>query len=786
MVWYALITALFRCPSSIQDVSDKSPKICKPYLDARSYLAPYVEPYYHEYASPYVEKVRPYTDEFNTRVYTPSLEFGKQSYQKYAAPKVDQARVASQEQWDQLVKPQITLAQSQAKQQYDTKLAPHVNKASAAAAPYYTSGRDSVTQIYNNRLLPAYKHSLPYAEKVYLEAHDIIVKTGLPYAQTAWTTTAVFFDRTLWPRIRILYGENVEPQLVRIGERLGRYRDSKKLKAVMESDDTSSSALSTASASASSFTDSVASEAITSISGTAASQEATASPSHNAEEEGEQLRERIENDLKNWQDRFAKAADKGIEDLEDRVKEITDRQIDSQVHGVGNALVIQLEETAHSETAKLKKEILVLVKQSQATSNEDEPEKVFHSLSQQTRSAGMAVKEKAQALRSWKENYDRETQSLVSAASASTLDVIDSIRDLGLQEIGLRWAQMEGVTYKDWSKYHEVKKTFDEWRSKIQNVAQEHGGLQKSREAAEEIESRGMAFAEETAKELARLKEVGQWKLEAGDLSDDFATKYMPAKTFAGAQQAMKEAEAASEQILGSSQGTVESAVSEATQKISHAASGASSAVVGDEPTVTDEIASTLADASATASEKASGAKEQILDAGAAIKESIPSQASENAGSAVSKATESLGTDSPSLSDSVSSGGSSLASEASPIAQKVPKKVYGGAMAQEVKEQKPILDDVVTDDDDATYSEKLQDMVNQAGEKYADVTKAVSDALMKATTTQGTVESASSVAEEQYSKALAAASSVLYGTKQGTAESVTSAAADKYSQAVSA
>ena len=748
-------------------------------------MAPYVEPYYHEYVSPYVERIHPFVDQFNTHVYNPSVEFSKQSYQNYGAPKVDQARTFGQDKWDHLVKPQINIAQSQAKQQYDSKLAPHVSKASAAAAPYYTTSRDSVYQIYNVRILPAYEVSRPYVEMSYSVAHKLAVETGLPYAQTAWVSTAVFFDRTLWPKMRILYGESVEPQLVRIGERLGRYRDGKKLKAAME-DDSTSSELSTASAIISTAADYIASESTTSSSATTTSQEATTSPPISPEQEAEQVREKIESDLENWQNRFAKAADKGVEDLEERIKEITDRQVDSQVNGVGDALVVQLEETANSEIAKLKKEILVLVKKFPEEYDEHDVGKATLALNRQTRFAGMAVKDRAQAMRSWRAKYDQETDSLVSAASASTLDVIDNIRDLGLQEIGLRWAQMEGVTYKDWSKYNEVKKTFDEWRSKIQDVAKEHAGLQKSREAAEEIESKGMAIAEKTAKEFTRLKEVGSWKLEAGDITHDFSTKHVPVKAAAGAQKAMAMAESASEQVLGSSQGTVESVVSQATEQASNAASDASSAVIGTEPRVTDHASSKLSEASSIASDKVSGVSVQVVGSSNSIHQPGASEASKSATSAFSDVTDTVTATSVSLAQKISDGADSLDSEASSITREVPKKVYGGAMAQEVGEQKPILDDVISDDDDSTYSEKLQDMVNQAGDKYADITKAVSEALLKATTTQGTVESASSLADEQYSKALAAASSVLYGTSQGTAESMTSVASDKYSQAVSA
>ena len=747
-----------------------------------------------------MDKARPYAEKFNQQIYTPSVNYGKQSYEKYAAPRVDELRGFGQEKWEKTLKPQIDAAQTQAKKQYDSNLAPHVSKASAAAAPYFTSSRDTVSQIYTAHLLPAFEASRPYAERSYALGHELFIDTGLPYAQSAWASTAIFFDRTLWPKLRILYGENVEPQLVRIGERLGRYRDGKKIKAAMD-DETSTASVSSASSSLSSVAASVAPDQST----TTLTSTTSASPSLTPEQEAEQTREKIESDLKNWQEKFAKAADKGTEDLEERLKEITGRQIESQVLGVGEALVIQLEETSKSELAKLKKDILYLVKKFPEEYDDDDLGKASLSLSRFTRNAGLAVKEKAQALRSWKEKFDGETQSLVSAASESTLEVIDNIRDLGLQEIGLRWAQMEGVTYKDWSKYHEVKKTFDEWRSKVEAVAQEHEGLQKAKDASEEVESRGMASAEKTAKELARLKEAGKWKMEAGDVSDEFSTKYIPPQAAAAAQKVVEKASSASEQ---------------ATEQASDAASSASSVVIGTEPGMAERATSKVAEAASVASEQASAASEKTSeavvgtpqpkservvsaakekaeqvasDASEAIigtppplHESIASEASDSAASVASAVSEAVSGSSTPITESVSSAASSVSSSASSAASEASKKVYGGAMAQKVGERKPILDDVISDDDDSTYSETLQKMVDQAGDKYADITNAVSEALMKATSTQGTVESASSVADEQYSKALAAASSVLYGTQRGTAESVTSAASEKYAQAVSA
>lgn len=781
LVWYTVITALFRCPSSFDNLNEASPKVCNPYLSVRSHVAPYVEPYYNSYAAPHVEKARPYVEKIGRDIYAPSLAYGKQSYDAYGAPRVQQAQEYSQEKWVNIVKPQIDTAQAQIKKQYGSNLAPQVNKVSAAVTPYYTSSRNSISEIYNTHVLPALEASRPYAEKTYAIGHKLTVETGLPYAQSAWSSAVVFFDHTIWPKLRILYGDNVEPQLVRIGERLGRYRDGRKLKAVMEEDNTLSE-LSSTSSSISSVVTSIAPTQTSSSTTTLDSSAARISPSVTPEEEAKQTREKIESDLKNWQEKFAKAADRGIEDLEERVKEITERQIKSQVRGVGEAMVVQLEETSRSELAKLKKDIKALVKKLPEGYDDTDIGRASLSLSKSTRHAGVTVKDKAQSLRTWKANLDKETRSLVSAASESTLDVIDNIRDLGLQEIGLRWAQMEGVTYKDWSKYHEVKKTFDEWRQKVEAVAKDHEGLQKAKDAGDEIESRGMASAEETAKELARLKEVGQWKIEAGDTSDDFSSRYMPAAAAAGAQKVMGKASSASEHVVGTSTGIAESAISEAAEKISDVTSSFSSAAVGTEPGVVEQASSSVVDAASAASESAS---EAVVGTPKPKTESIVSAAKDKAHQIASAASETvIGTPAPA--ESAPSGASSIISSASSVASQASKKVYGGAMAQEVGEQKPILDDVFSDDDETTYSEKMQSMVNQAGDRFADVTKAVSEALNKAQTTQGTVESASSVADEQYSKALAAASSVLYGTATGVVESATSVAAGKYAQAVEA
>ena len=870
LVWYAIFTAVFRCPSSPNNLTHESPAVCKPYLDIRSQVQPYLQRFHNSYTAPYVDAARPYAEKFDKQVYSPTVTVGTKTYLRHGAPRVSQARHFGQVQWEKKLKPQIDAAQAQAKKQYEASLAPYVSKASEASVPYYSASRENIVNTFNFYVLPAYTVTRPYAQQSYAVGHKMITETGLPYARLAWDSAANFIDRTLWPQLRILYGENVEPQLVRIGERLGRYRDGRKLQAAVEDIDKTadSSSLSSVLSSASSAAASVKSAASSERSELDSSTQESSSSTLTPDEEAAALQEQINKDLKLWQENFSKAADKGTDDLHERVQEIIDRQVKSQVHGVGESLVVQLEESASSELRKLKRTIQKLAQSLSEDATVSDRKDANEELTKAVRGAGLTVKTKAQSLRKWKQHFESELFSLIHAASESTLEVIDNIRDLGLQEIGMRWAWMEGVTYKDWSRYHDMRKTFDEWRKEVKAVATEHESLAGANTAAEDIETKGMTIAEDTARELARLKELGKRKLEAGDASDDFSTSYSPPKVANDGRQAMDGASSIEKKIIDTAQGTIDSVVSEVNEQAADRTSQVSGVVFGSS-TESHESASPskgakLSDASNVAFEAAhnapqnvisipnklsskaneaaqgssssdsesvvstvsknlggriSGASEAIIDTPGPMHESFSSQVSEaiigttppSHEYIASQGSEGIRGNSPPLHESVTSemsksaglassslskaaddsstallGNASKASSAAKSgASKASKKVFAGASAQKVKGQKPILDDVISDDDDSNYSEKMQNMISQAGDRYADITKAVSEALVKATSTQGT-PAVTSIVSEQYASAFAAASSVLYGTEQGTVESVSSKASARYAEAVAA
>ena len=230
LTWYSIITILFRCPSTVDLLTESSPKICKPYFQARSAVLPHLEPYYDAYAAPYVDAVRPYYDSLDRRVIAPATALGT----KYGATRFAQAQAFGQTQWEKTVQPQVQKYHGIVKSKYDELLAPHLEKASTAVGPYYDIAKTNALQTYYGHILPTYTAVQPYALHGYAYASDFTVNTAVPYSKWAWTTGGIFLDRTLFPKLRILYGENVEPQLVRIGERLGRYRNGKKIQAVVD------------------------------------------------------------------------------------------------------------------------------------------------------------------------------------------------------------------------------------------------------------------------------------------------------------------------------------------------------------------------------------------------------------------------------------------------------------------------------------------------------------------------------------------------------------------------
>ncbi|KAJ6110174.1 hypothetical protein N7486_002409 [Penicillium sp. IBT 16267x] len=531
-IWYALLTPFLRCPSNLSDLDDTSPRVCKPYLIVRSHVEPYVIPYYDTYAAPYVDQARPYVDQarpyveiLNKQVYVPTSKLASAGYEKYGAPAWEQAQAYGAAQWKGQVTPRVKAANDKVHQLYLTEVDPYIQQGLMAVSPYYQKVNSAVLTAYWDHLVPFYTRSQPFIGKTYATSQDILVTHVLPGAQYTWSSVVYFANSSLWPHITGLYSEQVEPQLVKIGQRLASYREGKRLRAVVEEMDSSVSEQPSPSATLTSVESIQTSSSVTITSTTEVPHVV---PTLSAAEKAKQAREQIESDLQRWQDKFAVAADSGIEDLEERLEEIVGALVASSANSHGLSLSTALQSVAAKQLTTIKDRINDLV---QSLPEEDAPqaeEEARDQVVKDIRTSAISVRDRAHALREWSLSFDEELLRRVSAAVNSTLDILDGIRDLGLQEIGMRWAWMDGVTYKDWARYRAVKEQLQDWRNQIYHVGMNHKSVAEAKAVAADILDRGMEVAQETAVELVRLKDVGHWKLAAREVSDNFETRTEP------------------------------------------------------------------------------------------------------------------------------------------------------------------------------------------------------------------------------------------------------------------
>lgn len=228
------MTPFLRCPSNVADLTETSPRVCKPYLIARSHVEPYVTPYYDIYAAPYVDQARPYVEVLNQRVYTPASKIAKSGYEKYGAPALVQAQAYGVEQWQIQVTPRLKTAQDKLHQVYLAEIDPYIQRSVAVVSPYYRKVNGVLSTVYQDHLVPFYTRSKPFVGRAISTGHDILQTHIMPGAQYAWSSAIYFANSSLWPHVTGLYSEQVEPQLVKIGQRLASYREGKRLRAVVE------------------------------------------------------------------------------------------------------------------------------------------------------------------------------------------------------------------------------------------------------------------------------------------------------------------------------------------------------------------------------------------------------------------------------------------------------------------------------------------------------------------------------------------------------------------------
>ncbi|KAF3006231.1 hypothetical protein E8E14_003009 [Neopestalotiopsis sp. 37M] len=801
-IWYSILTVLFRCPATLDACTEDAPKICKHYFQAKQVVSPHLSPYYDTYAAPYVDLARPYYDTVDRVVIAPTRTYAV----KYGGPQLQKARELGMVQWETNVQPQFVKYQGLAQAQYDQVVAPHVSKASEAITPYYDIAKTNALQTYHEVVLPSYLFVQPYAQQGYDRASSFTTSTAVPSALWAWNKTYVFLDSTVWPHVRDVYAVKVEPQLLRIVDRLGRYKDIKSKTGVVE--DADSAAIQAAK---STFTKPSASITSTAVSADPTVQPEPTQSSAVAEPEPEassataeasveetpvtlskqEIKEKaakeVADDLELWQGKFTKAADEGAAEIEERIEALADDIIQEEALGKGLPLVAELNTTVTAEIAKLKKTILSVLEQHK---DNGDPDQFEQEVVAAVRSAGLKIKDDAQKIRTWRESYEQQIEVAVTQAAQDHVHILESIRDLALQRIGMKWAWMDGVTYKHWQKFHELRAKFDEWVEDLKQLVITHPGLKDAQNAGNDVESQGMAIAAEAAQQLAGLKQVAAWKALAGDLTDDFDASSM--KLAAEAVQ-RKAAEAA--QALKDAAASVQDAVHSIADDVGESVGAAGESLKGAATDVVSQSTSTttLSDETVTATVSLS----EIEDVETSAVPPLESLAEEPTHAAADVAVESEQAQKPVVKDEPETAAAPIeplpSSDpvdgpeqieetivASPEEPTPPpassttsiKSALFGVAAQSVPTRQPILD-IDTDDIGSSIS-------SAASKVQSDIPHSITSAAQSAYT------AAIAEAANQYSRAMSAVSVQISGEPKPMHEELFSSASSAYFGALGA
>ncbi|KAF3480441.1 uncharacterized protein GIQ15_05788 [Arthroderma uncinatum] len=533
-VWYSVFTALFYCPSSVSELDDQSPRVCRPYLVVRTHLEPHLAPYYRKYGAPYVEKLEPYAHSFHEKVYTPTAQFSKDVYHGYAALHVQRGAQLAKEQWTQRVSPHIDPLQKQITGYYGASVEPHVKSAQSIIVPQVRVAVAQSVLVKDKYLIPYYIRTRPVVQRAYATVHNLVVSTIAPYTQRAGSAIFLFLNGTVRTHITHLYSENVEPQLVKIGAKLASYREGRTIQHVN---------LETASITVEvpiSATEPETREHVESkATQTSSSVELPTTTELTPAQQTEQAREKIATDLRTWKERSAASAEKGRENVQEKVHQIVE-SIYNRQRPVGEALLSSLQGVVERELHGLKSELYDIVQSIPAEYTPEDELGAQDEFLQALKLSSLAIRERAHDLRLWFNEYmDTLTESINKTVN-NTLDVLDNVRNLSLQEIGMRWSQMDGVTYNDWANFYDLKTKLVEWKDDIRQAGMQHNTFLAAKEFADSIVAAGMDAARNAAQQLSELKAIGKLKIEAGETSENLDVSHINEEMIQERRKSMK------------------------------------------------------------------------------------------------------------------------------------------------------------------------------------------------------------------------------------------------------
>lgn len=473
----------------------------------------------------------------------------------------------------------------------------------------------------------------------------------------------------------------------------------------------------------------------------------------------------VADDLEQWQGKFTKAAAESADEIEERVQDIADRLIKEEAGVVGKSHLTKLDETVKTGLGELKKTLVAILEKHRDAGDKTDASQLEEEVAAAVRTSGLKIRDQAQVIRTWRQKYDEEMETALTAIAQEHITILEGIRDLALQKLGMKWAWMDGVTYKDWQKYHQLRARLDEWTDQLKDLVTSHPSLPAVQTASTDIEDEGMAVAAEAAQELGNLKQVAAWKAIAGDYSDNFDASTMKLAAEAAQQKAaevLKEAAGDAEDIMHSAAGKVKDSV----ESVGEAISGAASSVKPSQAAASGDAADADTSAVPPLESMASEPTESASD--------LSSKSANTAKTSAAEPVEPLPTpevvDGPEqVEESIVASPDHPSSSAGSATPSVKSAMFGAA-AQSVPSRQPIMDD---------YDESAEPFLSNV--KSALPTDAAAGVTSAA---QAAYTSAIAQAADKYSSAMSAVSVQVSGTPKPAHEEMFSSVSQGYFDAL--
>lgn len=281
----------------------------------------------------------------------------------------------------------------------------------------------------------------------------------------------------------------------------------------------------------------------------------------------------IEEDLTSHAQKFKDSAVETSDNLNVQIDEISTEAQTKKASYVKKEIAA-LEKLVETEFNNIKKATLKITSGLAPGSDAEKKQSALDSLFTTTRDAGIKIRDKAQEQRLESQKYLAKIYDDVAAAADNHLEVFDSVLDLTMQELGMKWAWMDHVSYKEWRRYHAMKKEFEGLKRDIVTAAQRNQKLiEVTRWVESDWEGRATNIAKDAAEELKRLKRVSKKKIELADASDDFSDSVLLVSVEKAGQQILKKVEEAKEVVTSGAKeqfatGSIASAASAVSEKV--------------------------------------------------------------------------------------------------------------------------------------------------------------------------------------------------------------------------